>query len=90
MFDTLTLTLNSNSNSYEIDLLPTSSNERFLVSTYSQYNILDWASLFGISSLQIEMQQMLRLEGFQTMLASELVLSKDWDTPEEDEAWADL
>lgn len=27
---------------------------------------------------------------FQTMLASEEVLRRDWDTPEEDEAWADL
>lgn len=25
-----------------------------------------------------------------TMIASESVLAKDWDTPEEDEAWADL
>jgi len=26
----------------------------------------------------------------ETMLLSEAVLSKDWDTPEEDEAWAGL
>ena len=29
-------------------------------------------------------------ESFQTMLASEAVLRRDWDRPEEDEAWADL
>jgi hypothetical protein len=29
-------------------------------------------------------------ESFQTMLASEDVLRRDWDLPEEDEAWADL
>ena len=29
-------------------------------------------------------------EAFQTMLASETVLRRDWDRPEEDEAWADL
>ena len=29
-------------------------------------------------------------EAFETMLASEAVLRRDWDTPEEDEAWADL
>ncbi len=29
-------------------------------------------------------------EAYQTMLASEEVLSRDWDRPEEDEAWADL
>jgi hypothetical protein len=27
---------------------------------------------------------------YHTMLLSEAVLAKDWDTPEEDEAWADL
>jgi len=26
----------------------------------------------------------------ETMLLSEMALSKDWDTPEEDEAWASL
>ena len=29
-------------------------------------------------------------EAFQTMLASEPVLRRDWDRPEEDEAWASL
>jgi hypothetical protein len=29
-------------------------------------------------------------EAYQMMLASEQVLAKDWDTPEEDEAWAHL
>jgi len=31
-----------------------------------------------------------RSESYQTMLASEAVLSKDWNRPEEDEAWRDL
>jgi hypothetical protein len=29
-------------------------------------------------------------DAYQTMLASEEVLRRDWDRPEEDEAWADL
>ena len=29
-------------------------------------------------------------EAFQTMLASEAVLARDWNLPEEDLAWADL
>lgn len=29
-------------------------------------------------------------DAFQTMLASEAVLRRDWDRPEEDLAWADL
>lgn len=43
--------------------------------------------------LQREQAQQPREElsdAFQTMLASEAVLRRDWDRPEEDEAWADL
>lgn len=29
-------------------------------------------------------------EAYQTMLASESTLSREWNSPEEDEAWADL
>ncbi|GIK40570.1 MAG: hypothetical protein BroJett011_44030 [Chloroflexota bacterium] len=29
-------------------------------------------------------------EAYETMIASEAVLRRDWDRPEEDEAWADL
>jgi hypothetical protein len=29
-------------------------------------------------------------DAFQTMLASEAVLRRDWDRPEEDKAWANL
>ena len=35
-------------------------------------------------------QQATESEAFQSMLASEQVLARDWDTPEEDAAWADL
>jgi prevent-host-death family protein len=31
-----------------------------------------------------------KLEVYQTMLASEPLLRREWDTPEEDAAWADL
>lgn len=31
-----------------------------------------------------------KTEAFNAMLASEKVLSKEWDLPEEDEAWQDL
>lgn len=37
---------------------------------------------------QLHRQQ--RGEAMATMLASEAVLARDWDTPEEDEAWRDL
>lgn len=31
-----------------------------------------------------------RADVIETMIASETVLKRDWDTPEEDAAWADL
>ncbi|MBE7468722.1 MAG: DUF2281 domain-containing protein [Anaerolineae bacterium] len=43
--------------------------------------------------LERDLGQMLRetaSESYQTMLASEAVLRRDWDLPEEDAAWADL
>ena len=44
------------------------------------------------AALQDELTRLreLKLEVYQTMLASERVLRREWDTPEEDEAWADL
>jgi prevent-host-death family protein len=35
-------------------------------------------------------QQQIEGETLATMLATERVLAKEWNTPEEDEAWADL
>jgi hypothetical protein len=35
-------------------------------------------------------QQQLEGEALATMIAAERVLARDWNTPEEDEAWADL
>ncbi len=35
-------------------------------------------------------QEGIESESFQTMLASEFVLRREWDTPEEDEAWVSL
>jgi hypothetical protein len=35
-------------------------------------------------------ERRLASEAFQTMLASEPVLRRDWDRPEEEEAWRDL
>ena len=35
-------------------------------------------------------QEGVHSESFQTMLASEFVLRREWDTPEEDNAWASL
>jgi prevent-host-death family protein len=43
-------------------------------------------------ALQGELQKLRGIlnETFQTMFASEVVLRREWDTAEEDKAWADL
>ncbi len=35
-----------------------------------------------------DLLNILESEAYQTMIASERILSKDWDDPKEDEAWA--
>jgi len=58
--------------------------------------MLDYEDYLGIrdelARQRRERQQRQRLQGeaIATMLASERVLARDWDTPEEDEAWQDL
>jgi hypothetical protein len=44
--------------------------------------------VYDFVSFLVEQQR--RSASFQTMLASEAVLRRDWDSPEEDAAWADL
>lgn len=40
--------------------------------------------------VMVIVQQVTEAEAFQSMLASESALAREWDTPEEDAAWADL
>lgn len=47
-------------------------------------------NLLGSSSLDTRYADVFLSESFLTMLATEEVLSRDWDSPEEDEAWAHL
>lgn len=43
-----------------------------------------------IDDIVFTFKRVARSESFQTMLLSEDILRKDWNTPEEDEAWAHL
>ena len=40
--------------------------------------------------VQRQMKRQLTAESLATMIATEQVLAQEWNTPEEDEAWADL
>ena len=58
--------------------------------------MLDYEDYLGIrdelARQRRERQKRKQLQGeaIATMLASERILARDWDTPEEDEAWQDL
>ena len=56
-------------------------NDRQFVDIQDQVNRLGWL---------ISNRGMFRSDAMLTMLASEKVLQKDWDSPEEDDAWANL
>jgi hypothetical protein len=39
---------------------------------------------------QLVKEKMIPIESFENSIASQDALKKNWDTPDEDEAWADL
>jgi hypothetical protein len=45
---------------------------------------------FSLTSQEVSQQQVIISNVYRLMLASERILAKEWDTPEEDEAWANL
>ena len=88
--ETLTITLNSTSVRQAVSLPSASTRQRTLVFVGSQSKVISWSQLLGIGVRPIGVPRARYSEAYQTMLASENVLRKDWDTPEEDDAWADL
>ena len=51
--------------------------------------VYDFVSYLSERELNLRLRET-PTEAYHTMLASEAVLSKDWDRPEEDQAWAEL
>jgi len=102
MLDTTTLNLDSSSsslprrfrrsgrpnNAAEITATSASGSTQIIISVAPPSGVAIYvAELFGASLVRAEKPLS---EAYQTMLASEAVLSRDWDRPEEDEAWANL
>jgi len=51
--------------------------------------VYDFVSYLSERELNLRLRET-PTEAYHTMLASEVVLNRDWDRPEEDQAWADL
>ena len=87
---------------YQISTLATNSNAATVISpnvlssSRTEYSLILKRQNDGpigenlLQDVFVEFGLPLKSESFQTMLASEQVLKNDWDTPEEDEAWAHL
>lgn len=58
---------------------------------YLKYSVsFDQSNVFIYKIIHSIINEPRTSEAYQLMLASEEVLKKEWDTPEEDEAWQDL
>jgi hypothetical protein len=51
--------------------------------------VYDFVSYLSERELNLRLRET-STEAYHTLLASEAALSRDWDRPEEDQAWADL
>jgi hypothetical protein len=72
-------------------VIPESTVKRsILVLTGEQNDNIDISKLLSITTLSIQNPESTYSEAYLTMIASEDVLRRDWDLPEEDEAWANL
>ncbi len=89
---TINISLLSTSNSsITYDILLTSDNSiGFPDSIARNQKFLGKWILFPYQEYTDELKYQNNSDTFLTMIASEKVLSKDWDAPEEDAAWANL
>jgi len=87
--DTLILDRDSTSNIQNITLLDAWARETTTIFASAQSTALSLA-LWNFFSSPSKIQCPHFSEAYQTMLASEDVLRRDWDDPEEDALWADL
>lgn len=88
--DALLVTLNNTSTQQRVPLLNTSTKQRTTVFAGNQNTPFDWTEFLNIIASSIRIPQARYSEAYQTMLASENVLRRDWEQPGEDAAWADL
>jgi hypothetical protein len=88
--ESFVLTTNNASTEQKV-VLPDSSAKYFVTVFASDLNNpSDWLQIIDLYADSLGIQRHPHSEAYLTMLASESLLSRDWDQPEEDEAWTDL
>ena len=89
-FDTVVLTFSNTSTYHKVVLPDISAKQRVTVLANDQDSLFIWSQLFAITSVSLRIPEPRYSEAYLTMLASENILRRDWEQPEEDEAWANL
>ena len=79
----------STSNTFWLNIGSSSLRKDFIFSDMGSSNIKGFNSLLSIA-VALDIADIIFPAAFLTMIASEKILKKDWDTIEEDLAWADL
>jgi hypothetical protein len=77
------------SNGKRIGIFETAQSKVHVIN-YNDRQFCDMKDQANKSEWLISNRGIVQSDAMLTMLASEKVLRKDWDSPEEDEAWADL
>ena len=88
--DAMTITATDTSTLQHVYLLPTTAKQGFVVFVGNQNKIIDWHQLLDSETYSVRFPKARYSEAYQTMLASENVLRRDWEQPEEDAARANL
>lgn len=78
------------SNGGKIGVFETAQSKTHVVVNYNDKQFIDMQDHIKRLEWLISKRGMFRSGAILTMIASEEVLGRDWDTPEEDEAWAYL
>lgn len=90
MLDTLTLTLNSTSTRQRTTVSDASAREEAIIFGADEASPFSWLPLSTVAVSPLRASRAGCSEAYDTMLASEQVLRRDWEDPEEDAIWAHL
>jgi hypothetical protein len=88
--DTVVLTFSSTSNYQKVVLPDASTKQRLTLYGNDQDSFFDISQFLIDNAVSLRAPNLRYSGAYLTMLASESLLRRDWEQPEEDRAWANL
>ena len=80
----------TDANTSKLPVVPIVENTIVRVEVYPSNEFLGVDFQSWATTSLINLEEVIFPEAYQTMIATEKVLARDWNQPDEDEAWADL